>query len=170
MILTFKKKLQKSKDDSVLCRSACEVSTWQMQGSFVSLAIPHVVILHRSPPPLPAPAKHMTAWGVPSPPPLRWVGGGGGGRTCKPVHVGWPREQNILALRWQKWGGSTRCTKASSSSILSADLKSETREVKVVCNAYLVSISCWDFDILLVSSLTIFGSAREKALQGHSIF
>jgi hypothetical protein len=46
-----------------------------------------------------------------------------GGGTCKPAHVGWPREQKILALTWQGWGGSTRCTKASSSSILSADLK-----------------------------------------------
>ncbi len=34
--------------------------------------------------------------------------------------------------------------------------------------SYVVSISCWDFDILLMSSLTIFGSAGEKALQGHS--
>ncbi len=32
----------------------------------------------------------------------------------------------------------------------------------------VVSISCWDFDILLVSSLTIFGSAGEKALLRHS--
>ncbi len=30
--------------------------------------------------------------------------------------------------------------------------------------------NCWDFDILLVSSLTICGSAGEKALKGHSIF
>jgi hypothetical protein len=39
-----------------------------------------------------------------------------------------------------------------------------------VCEAYLVSISCGDFDILLMSSLLIFGSAGEKALQGHSKF
>jgi hypothetical protein len=105
-----------------------------------------------------------------SPLPLPRDGPEGGGRTCKPGNVGWPREQKILAFTWQGWGGSTRCTKASSSSILSADLKSETRKVKVVYNAYLVSISCCDFDIFLVSSLTIFGSAGEKALQGHSIF
>ncbi len=36
--------------------------------------------------------------------------------------------------------------------------------------AYVVSKSCWDFDILLVSSLKIFGSAEEKALQGLKIF
>jgi hypothetical protein len=105
-----------------------------------------------------------------SPLPLPRDGPEGGGRTCKPAHVGWPREQKILTLTWQGWGGSTICTKASSSSILSADLKRETSKVKVVYNAYLVSISCRDFDILLVSSLTIFGSAGEKALQGHSIF
>ncbi len=34
--------------------------------------------------------------------------------------------------------------------------------------AYVVSISCCDFDILLMSSLTIFESAGETALQGHS--
>ena len=34
--------------------------------------------------------------------------------------------------------------------------------------AYLVPISCEDFDILLVSSRTIFVSAGEEALQGHS--
>ncbi len=34
--------------------------------------------------------------------------------------------------------------------------------------AYVVPISCQDFDILLVSSLTSFGSAGGEALQGHS--
>ncbi len=34
--------------------------------------------------------------------------------------------------------------------------------------AYVVPISCYDFDILLVSSLTSFGSAGGEALQGHS--
>ncbi len=34
--------------------------------------------------------------------------------------------------------------------------------------AYVVPISCEDFDILLVSSLTSFGSGEGEALQGHS--
>jgi hypothetical protein len=33
---------------------------------------------------------------------------------------------------------------------------------------YEVPISCIDFDILLVYSLTIFESAGEEALQGHA--
>jgi hypothetical protein len=37
-----------------------------------------------------------------------------------------------------------------------------------VYEAFVVSIICRDFGILLMSSLTIFKSAAEKALQGHS--
>ncbi len=45
--------------------------------------------------------------------------------------------------------------------------------VKVTClwiQRHFYSISCWDFNILLMSSLPIFGSAGEEALQGHSKF
>ncbi len=41
-------------------------------------------------------------------------------------------------------------------------LQVETIKVKVVCEAYIVPIRCWDFDILLLSSLKIFWSAGEK--------
>jgi hypothetical protein len=75
MILTIKKKLQKRKDDSVLGRSACEALTWQIQESFVSFAIPHVVVLHWS---LPAPAKNVTSWWAHPPLPRDGPEGGGG--------------------------------------------------------------------------------------------
>ena len=37
----------------------------------------------------------------------------------------------------------------------------------VVYEDYLVSISSWDFDINLMSALTVFWSAGEKSLQGN---
>jgi hypothetical protein len=93
-------------------------------------------------PPLSVPAKKKRDQVMsPPPPPPRWAGGGGG-RTGKSAHVEWRSEQKILALMWQGRGSSTRCTTASASLISSADLKSETRKVKVVDNAYLLSISC----------------------------
>jgi hypothetical protein len=99
MILTIKKKLQKSKDDSVLGSSACEVSTWQIQGSFVSFAISHVVVLHQSPTFLHASQKRDSVMGPPPPPP-KWAGGGAG-RTGKSAYVEWRREQKILALTFR---------------------------------------------------------------------
>ena len=53
-----------------------------------------------------------------------WVGESGNS-----VYAEWPRIKIALAVTWQGGGGgSIRCTKASSSSILSADLKSETKK------------------------------------------
>ncbi len=51
-------------------------------------------------------------------------------------------------------------------------IKSWNQKSKSCVWAYVrvVSIRCWDFDILLMSSLTIFGSVVEKTLQGHTIF
>ncbi len=60
------KKVTKSKDDSILGHSACEASTWLIQGSFEPSAIPHVVVLYRSPP-LPGPAKNVTVWWASAP-------------------------------------------------------------------------------------------------------
>ena len=48
----------------------------KLQGSFVSLAIPHVVVLHRSPPSPRASQKCDLVMGPPTPPP-RWAGGVG---------------------------------------------------------------------------------------------
>jgi hypothetical protein len=53
---------------------------------------------------------------------------------------------------------------------MSRSKKLKTRKVKVVYEANVVSISCCDYDILLVSPLTIFGQTGEKALQGHITF
>jgi hypothetical protein len=55
-------------------------------------------------------------------------------------------------------------------SFISKSKKIETRKVKFVYKAYVVSISCRHFDILSVSSFKIFGSAVEETLQGHEIF
>ena len=52
-----------------------------------------------------------------------WVGESGNS-----VYAEWPRVKIALAVTWQGGGGSIRCTNASSSSILSADLKSETKK------------------------------------------
>jgi hypothetical protein len=50
------------------------------------------------------------------------------GESGNSVFAEWPRIKIALAVTWQGGGGSIRCTKASSSSILSADLKSETKK------------------------------------------
>jgi hypothetical protein len=100
----------------------------------------------------------------------RWAGGGGGGGDRQTMYVGWPREQRVLALTWQGWGWQYKMYKSIIFMNFISRSKKWNQKVKVVNNAFLVSISCWDFDILLVSSLSIFGSAVEEALQGHSFF
>jgi len=58
----------------------------------------------------------------------RGGGGGGGGGTGKPRMSDGRGNKGSLRSRGRAGGGSIRCTKASSSSILSADLKSETKK------------------------------------------
>jgi hypothetical protein len=78
-------------------------------------------------PPLPPPHIYVHLYG----PPLFTVnrdGPGGGGGTGKPRMSDGRGNKGSLRSRGRAGGGSIRCTKASSSSILSADLKSETKK------------------------------------------
>ncbi len=119
------------------------ISTWLIQGSFVSFAIPHVLVLYRSPP-LPAAAKNVTAWWAHLPPALCMFvllvalgpggGGDGGPNSGKSVPT-------IFHLLWK--------IVCAAKPLITSGVKLCTDKTGLACCLYYIK-SGWRYSLLVI--------------------